>query len=190
MHDPRLRPGWATAYAMDATPARHMQGGSHAVEGGRGIAELGIEPVERYVYTGKGEAHRKLSAFRHVVNAAGLCAFGISNADAPKVAEDLSVVTGWDYTVADLLEIGDRIATIRHAFNLREGLSPVQFKVPGRMMGKPPLEEGPTAGVEIDLDAQVEDYLKAMDWDVSTAKPSKRRLKELGLEDVAELLWP
>jgi len=190
MHDPRLLPGYATSYTMDATPSRHMQGGSHAVEMGRGIAELEIQPVERYVYTGKGEAHRKLSAFRHVVNAVGLCAFGIRNTDAPRVAEDLNAVTGWDLTVADLLEIGDRIATIRHAFNLREGLSAIQFNVPGRMVGKPPLEEGPLAGVEIDLSAQIEDYLKAMDWDLTTGKPSKRRLMGLGLEDVAEVLWP
>jgi len=58
------------------------------------------------------------------------------------------------------------------------------------MVGKPPLEEGPLAGVEIDLSAQIEDYLKAMDWDLTTGKPSKRRLMGLGLEDVAEVLWP
>jgi aldehyde:ferredoxin oxidoreductase len=167
-----------------------MQGGSHAVEMGRGIEALGIEPVGRYVYTGKGEAHRRMSAFRHVVNALGLCAFGIRSADASKVADDLNAVTGWDYTVADLLEIGDRIATIRHAFNVREGLNPAEFEVPGRLIGSPPLEEGPLAGVEIDLSAQIEDYFRAMDWDIATAKPSKKRLIELGLEDVAKVLWP
>ena len=99
-------------------------------------------------------------------------------------------MTGWDYSVADLLQIGDRIATVRHAFNLRDGLSPVEFKVPGRLIGRPSLDEGPTQGVEIDLEAQAKDYLRAMDWDVDTAVPSEKRLRELGLEDVVEVLWP
>jgi hypothetical protein len=29
-----------------------------------------------------------------------------------------------------------------------------------------------------------------MDWDLKTAKPSKKKLLELGLEDVARELWP
>jgi len=35
---------------------------------------------------------------------------------------------------------------------------------------------------------QVKDYLKAMRWDVKTAKPIKRRLLQLALEDVADTL--
>ena len=38
--------------------------------------------------------------------------------------------------------------------------------------------------MEVDLDVQVEDYLRAMDWDIRTGKPSRRKLEELGLEDV------
>jgi hypothetical protein len=29
-----------------------------------------------------------------------------------------------------------------------------------------------------------------MDWDLNTAKPSKEKLLELGLADVAQELWP
>jgi len=29
-----------------------------------------------------------------------------------------------------------------------------------------------------------------MDWDLKTAKPSKKKLQELGLDDVAKELWP
>ena len=34
------------------------------------------------------------------------------------------------------------------------------------------------------------EYLALMDWDLNTAKPSKNKLLELGLEDVAQVLWP
>jgi aldehyde:ferredoxin oxidoreductase len=36
----------------------------------------------------------------------------------------------------------------------------------------------------------VAEYYKAMDWDLETGKPSKKKLIELGLEDVAQKLWP
>jgi aldehyde:ferredoxin oxidoreductase len=36
----------------------------------------------------------------------------------------------------------------------------------------------------------IKEYLTAMDWDAKTAKPSKKKLQELGLEDVAKELWP
>ena len=34
------------------------------------------------------------------------------------------------------------------------------------------------------------EYLTEMDWDLETGKPSKEKLLELGLEDVAKELWP
>jgi aldehyde:ferredoxin oxidoreductase len=52
--------------------------------------------------------------------------------------------------------------------------------------GRPPLEKGPLAGITIEVDTQIEDFLKAHDWDVNTGMPSKDKLMELGLDDVAE----
>jgi aldehyde:ferredoxin oxidoreductase len=106
------------------------------------------------------------------------------------IAEFMRAVTGWDVTNEELLKTGERIANIRQAFNIREGLNPLEFKVPNRVVGKPPLKEGPVAGVTIDEDTMIREYLAAMDWDIKTAKPSKRKLLELGLADVAQELWP
>ena len=86
--------------------------------------------------------------------------------------------------------IGERITNIRQAFNVREGLNPLTLKTPGRLFGNPPQEVGPLAGIAIDEDALNSDYLAAMDWDPETAKPSRSKLIELDMEDVAEALWP
>jgi aldehyde:ferredoxin oxidoreductase len=85
---------------------------------------------------------------------------------------------------------GERIATIRQAINVREGLTPKDFITPGRMVGNPPLEEGPVAHVTVDVETMVAEYYKAMDWDLETGKPSKQKLLELGLDDVAQEFWP
>jgi aldehyde:ferredoxin oxidoreductase len=102
----------------------------------------------------------------------------------------LKAVTGWEVTTDELLKTGERISNIRQAFNMREGLNPLKFKVPDRVIGRPPHKEGPLAGITVDEETLVKDYLAAMDWDPKTAKPSKKKLQALGLEDVAQELWP
>jgi len=167
MHDPKLRSAFrpdapsAARYQMDATPGRHTQG------------------------FGPG-------SFRgHVVNAVGLCFMGYFRVDPAKyIAGFMNAVTGWDCSMDDLLKMGERIATMRHVFNLREGINPLELKVHPRIVGKPPYETGPLAGVTADIEAQNYWNLGALDWDRVTTKPSKKKLLELGLEDVAKELWP
>jgi len=112
-------------------------------------------------------------------------------ADAGKyLAGYMSSVTGWDCSMDELLKAGERIANMRHVFNLREGINPLELKVHPRIIGKPPYETGPLAGVTADIEAQNYWNLGALDWDRVTTKPSKKKLQELGLEDVVKDLWP
>jgi aldehyde:ferredoxin oxidoreductase len=97
----------------------------------------------------------------------------------------LAGVTGKQYTVDEIEKIGARIATLRIAFNLREGVRNVDFKVPDRIIGRPPLEAGPLKGVTVDIDRQIRDFLEAMGWDTATGVPKKETLRELGLDFVA-----
>jgi aldehyde:ferredoxin oxidoreductase len=85
---------------------------------------------------------------------------------------------------------GERIANIRHVFNLREGINELKWPVHPRIVGIPPQTAGPLAGVTADMDAQVYWGLGALDWDRFTTKPSKAKLLSLGLDDVAGDLWP
>jgi aldehyde:ferredoxin oxidoreductase len=116
--------------------------------------------------------------------------FGYVSLDANALPDFLNLVTGWNLSIDDLLKIGERIANIRQAFNSREGITLSDLKMPDRVLGRPPFEAGPTAGRQIDMETLAKDYLAAMDWDLNTAKPSKKKLLELGLKDVAEALWP
>jgi len=183
MHDPKLGFHYAVTYRLDATPGRHTQGSE-------GLAPPGLLPqYDRKSPVGRGEAHKIGSNMTHIMNCVGMCLFMyICLPTINAIPEFMSAVTGWDVTVDDLLKTGERISNLRHAFNLREGLNPLQFKVPGRLLGKPPQEEGPLAGVTVDEDLMLKDYLAEMDWDPKTAKPSKKKLEELGLADVAQAL--
>jgi len=166
MHDPKHGqfPGNTASarYHMDATPGRHT-------------ANFGPSSFNS-----------------HVVNAAGLCIFSSFGAPGPRnfMLEFINAVTGWNLSMDEMLKAGERIANIRQAFNLREGINPLDWAVHPRIVGDPPLEEGPLAGVSTDHDAQVYWALGALDWDRVTTKPSRKKLLELGLDDIAEDLWP
>jgi len=168
MHDPRFDfPPFAgipaaARYQMDATPGRHTAG-------------FGPSQFQGYV-----------------VNASGLCLHSnLAVADPNKyLVAFMSAVTGWDRSLDELLECGERIGNMRHVFNLREGINPLELKVHGRIIGRPPQKEGPLAGVSADIEAQDYWNLGALDWDRKTTKPSQRKLLEMGLDDIAGELWP
>ena len=167
MHDPKIPRGPGAPYSvaryqMDATPGRHL-----ASFGPGGFADM------------------------HIVNVSGLCAIGHWPDDQGRMLGIFNAVTGWNYSMDDLLKAGERIANLRHAFNLREGMNELKWPVHSRIVGKPPQPAGPLAGVTADIEAQVYWCLGALDWDRVTTKPSKAKLLSLGgLDDVAKDLWP
>ena len=185
-HDPKFGYHFATTYRLDPTPGRHTQGSE-----GDKPPELPVPDFDTKSFSGRGEVHKIASNHHHVMASAGMCEFMYwSLPSANAIHEFINAVTGWDMTMDELLKTGERISNMRHAFNLREGLNPLQFKAPDRVLGRPTQKEGPLAGVTVDEDTMVKEYLAVMDWDAKTAKPSKKKLEELGLEDVAKDLWP
>jgi aldehyde:ferredoxin oxidoreductase len=172
MHDPRNTPGYGTTYCTDATPARHMQGGSAFLEGGFMIPGVPFTQPEKYVYTGKGDLHRYMSNLSHIVNATGLCYFAVWIYGIEMIPQFMKHVTGKEYSMEDLITIGERIANLRMAFNLREGVKLSDWKIPGRMIGDPPLKAGPLKDVTIDLNTSAGEFCEKMGWDPKTGKPA------------------
>ena len=190
MHDPRLNPGLATSYKMDATPGRHTQMSAWTAEAQFAPPGLVTEEIDKYKYSGKGHIHRKISNHFHTATSAGMCMFAWCCLKPEAITDSLRHITGHHYTLDDVEKMGARIATLRTAFNLREGVRNVDIKIPGRMIGSPPMEQGPVAGVTVDVETQVKDYLEAMGWDTETGVPKKETLVGLGLDFVAADLHP
>jgi aldehyde:ferredoxin oxidoreductase len=191
MHDPRIAPSLATAYQADPTPGRHTQAALGFVEMGAAVPlDIELPPLDKNVATGKGPIEALFKNGVHIVNTSGVCSFSSMVLPTDGLAELLAAVTGLQRSQDELNLIGERIANIRQAFNVREGIKPADHKITGRPVGDPPLDEGPTAGVKVDADTLTREYMGAMGWDLETGKPSRKKLEELGLDDVAEELWP
>ena len=180
-HDPKLTPGLAATYLLDATPGRHTQGGELLAP-----VEMELDEVDPYAYTGAAENHWKLVNIMHVVNAAGLCMFGYLSYPAQCIPDQLTAVTGWEFDLDEVFKTGMRIGTMRHAFNLREGHNPLTRNVPGRLIGKPPLSEGNVKNITVDYKNRGREFLERCGWDTQTTVPSEQALRDLGMEFLVE----
>jgi len=189
-HDPRLTPSYATTYVADPTPGRHTAGGAHVVEVSHANPPFPVDvpKVKRWDYAGKGPAHALLTKTKQVQAAAGLCEFSAFVGTFPYELM-IKGACGWDLTADDLLTIGDRIQTLRHAFNAREGILPGDWRLPDRVVGRPPLEEGPTKGITVDVEAMALSYFRAMQIDPATGRPAEGKLRALGLDTAADDLY-
>ena len=189
MHDPRFEPAMGVIYALDATPGRHTQACQYNLPFGYATTKptFGVDPKNQ---AGRGKYVRECSILMHTVNASGMCLFGYLSTTYTFIPDFISAVTGWDYTVQDMELCGEKIGNIRQAFTVREGVNLVQQKLPLRAFGRPPLPDGPTAGVYVDVEKMGAEYLSAMGWTLDSAAPTAQKLRELGLDDVAAALWP
>jgi aldehyde:ferredoxin oxidoreductase len=138
-----------------------------------------------------GMRFKNSSCAEDVVNGLGLCNFGFYLGPKVPFVEWANATTGWNYTLEDYLKIGQRIKTVRHAFNLREKLNVVDFKMPERARGNPPMKQGPNAYSPNVLywDDMKQEYYEAMGWDRETAVPLKNTLDDLDLPEVKEALY-
>ena len=176
MHDARLAKGWIRSFQYDPAPGRHTKGGASSVS----------------VDTPKwGEMDVAAAATFDTISAAGVCMFGMFVFPVEYTYELIEAVTGFPFDRQIALETGQRIFTMRHAFNLREGIKRSDFVTSPRLVGNPPLPSGPTAGVSLDNEEYANKFFKAMDWDKNSLYPSKARLEDLGgLEAVIKTLYP
>ena len=183
MHDPKLGPGLARTYQFDATPARHVKGGA-------GLVQMMDPNPSKYHYEGTGFLDLMVTANIEMINIAGMCLFGMYSGAEGVQLQLMEAVTGSSFKSQDQMRAAMRVMNMKQAFNLREGLTPKDFEVPARIVGKPAQEVGPLAGVTVDEDRLADNFFAAMGWDRESGKPSKRMLELMGgMDDVVQDLY-
>ena len=184
-HDSRGGLNFAIGYGAEPTPGRHTQGGEGPLPAGA------LPEFDHATLKGRGEPHKIGTAITNAYNAAGICMIVIGDAynHINELIEAFRTITGWDITKEELIKTGWRIETIKQSFNAREGIK-TPWKHHERMLGKPPKKVGPRAGATLDEGELAKEYYTAMGWDPKTGKPGKKTLLDLGMSDVAKVLWP
>lgn len=102
----------------------------------------------------------------------------------------MEAVTGFTYKPEDIEKVGERINNLARAFNVREGFTRADDTLPERVLTEP-LQSGGSKGHFIskdDLKQMLDEYYTVRGWDLETGVPTRGKLKELGLNHVADQL--
>ena len=197
MHDPKFDPGYGIAYECEPTPGRHTIA-SYTWQDLIGIDRFFKDAQPLKMMTSKRErldpkariTNQVLnSKLAQIMNGVGMCLFGLGMGPKTPIFEWLNSATGWNKTPEQYLEVAERIQTLRHSFNIREGIKPKDFKMTPRAAGDPPLEAGPHKGITLDTETARRLFYEAYGWDPETGKPKKEILEKLGLNEVIKDLY-
>ncbi len=192
-HDPRFSSLMGVTFVTDPTPGRHTAGGASWNEVfGSKFPLPSAAPKEEVKVAwlkdeGKAVAQAHWANAHQVMNGLGLCMFTGVIGNLPWL-ELVNSLTGWGFTEKDLLACGERIQDLRQAFNVREGLTPKDVKIPLRMFGQGDgkLTAGPLRGIEVPIETLRADFFKAMAWSGESGKLSRARAQQLGIEALLE----
>lgn len=138
-----------------------------------------------------GVSLKNASCAEDIINAMGLCNFGFYLGPMVPFVEWINSTTGWNNTLNDYMLIGQRIKTVRHAFNLREKIDITNIRMPERARGNPPMKDGPNSYSPNVLmwDDSKKAYFAAMGWDPMTSVPLKETLDALNLPEVKKEIY-
>lgn len=185
MHDPRFEPALAVIYKTNATPGRHTQACQYLLAPNNPVTDMPMFGEGTDVQEGRGKFIRAATAMAHIFNCVGTCLFSYLAMEMGVLIKQLNAITGIERSFDDLVTIGERIENVRQAFNWKHGIRPLEVDISDRVLGRPPLEGGPTAGVRVEIEKLTAEYFQNMGWDPASGKPSQERLRQLEIEDLA-----
>lgn len=185
MHEGRAFHGLAISYATGPRGACHLKGDYYNIDLGNMVLEYMVLPSDRLVSEGKGEPAAKFQSFRDLFDALTLCKF--SPAQVPQICDMLNAVTGWSYSPEDLLVAGNRSINLKRAISNLRGVTRDHDRLPQICLA--PLSEGTTDGIQPNMEGMLKEYYQYHGWDWETGRPTRDKLIELGLPQIAAKLY-
>lgn len=174
-YDARAVQGIGITYATSNRGGCHVRGYMISPE------VLGLpEQLDRTVTDDKAFWAKTFQDLTAVIDSMGHCLFTSFALGAPQYADLLNAATGTNWSVEELLEIGDRIYNIERMFNKAAGMKPEDDRLPKRLLEEP-VSNGPSEGMVSKLPLTLPQYYEARGW--VNAFPTDETLKKLGLDE-------
>ncbi len=195
MHDPRkvntVGVGLGVGYEAEPTPGRHtstLSGADYYKE------EMNKQKKTSHLHPLRnknslperefiGESLKTDSCFMDLINGLGMCAFGFGNDVNLPLMEYINAATGWDYDFDYYMTCAQRIKTLRHSFNIREGIDVKNIRMPERIRAGIDEYEG------MSFQEVKDSYFDAMSYEPETLRPTQDILKKLNLDYVIKDLY-
>ncbi len=160
-YEPRSLKTMALGLAVSPRGACHNRSGAYEADFSGHVDRLQAD-------AGRGALVAASEDFSAVLDSLIVCKFLRKCFDDfyAEAAQLMSAVTGWEYTAADLRQVGERINTLKKLFNLREGWQPEDDWLPPRLLEEP-LSSGVVQGVSLtpdELRLMIQSYYAARGW--------------------------
>lgn len=199
--EPRSQTNLALGYAVAPVGPRYdicehdwdfdtKVGWAHTLDLSRTLGILRRIPMNR-VGTDKVRSFKALFNLWSAADALDFCIFAIAPTrllSLPQMALMLRAVTGWETSDYEIMRIGERRNHLMRWYNLREGLTDGDDRLPDRFYDEP-IASGPRRGDRLDREAfhrSIRDFYAMMGWD-ERGRPLPATLYDHGLEWVMTL---
>lgn len=174
-YDARGIQGIGITYATSNRGGCHVRGYMISPE------VLGLpQQLDRTVTDDKAAWAKTFQDLTAVIDSMGHCLFTSFAMGAQEYTDLLNAATGTNWTVEQVLEIGDRIYNIERMFNKAAGMKPEDDRLPKRLLNDP-IVNGPSKGMVSQLPLTLPQYYEARGW--VNAFPTDETLKKLGLDE-------
>jgi len=201
-HMPQAKKSLAVIYAVNPFGADH-QSSEHdpMYEEGAGelyldrLAELGLKDPPPAGSLGREKVRFAVYSqiFYSLLDTLELCQFVWGPAwtlyGPTEMVDFVRAVTGWNVSLSELMEVGQRRLNLMRVFNAREGFTRKDDSLPKKFF-EPLKGVGPTANTAIDreeFESALDLYYQLNGW-TQDGIPSPAKLAELGLDWAAEYL--
>ena len=96
------------------------------------------------------------------------------------ILDAIYYLTGIKFDLKKLLDIGERIFTLKRIFNVNCGISRKDDRLPPRLQF--PLEKGLTKNKVVKIDNMLEEYYRLRGWN-DNGIPTREKMTELSIHD-------
>jgi len=188
MHDPRGFHGMGLAYAMSNRGACHQQHMVVYVEQGVNVyPEIGLkEDYEGQTSEGKAEMTMICENLGMVCSSAVFCNFAMALLKVNDLVEFLRTTAGFDYTLDEVMECGERVWLLKRGLNNLMGVTAADDRLPKKILTA--VQEGAAAGSVPDIESMLKEYYELRKLNAN-GYPSREKLEDVGLSDLARRLY-
>ena len=181
-YDVRAAPAMGLAYATADIGAHHNRAWAITYDLEKGRDTYTRDKAEWVIY---------LQHVRPLFDCLGCCRLQWVETGLPLeyYARAFKAATGVEVSVKELLKASERVFNLTRAISVRRGLTGAEDTLPDRTF-EDPVPNGPAKGLRLDrekFEELLRAYYELRGWD-ERGVPTRAKLEELGLEDVADAL--
>lgn len=182
-HDPRAAFGAAINYAVGPRGACHERGDAQEISFGFYYPELMKDTFDRFDIKQAPSAAFISQNTSAVFNSLTICKFIIKAAGMTltQLNDLANSITGWNWSVKELIKAGERIFTLQRLVNIKDGLRRKDDKLPTKMY-KPAKTGTRAQKIPVPFEQALEEYYRIRGWN-KDGIPTAESLRKLGLED-------